>query len=175
MEREIIFHILHTLYCSHTDSWLQHTQPEPPLWLYMPSSLRSVLFLVLTRILCSKDFNFFCLLQATAGGMSRAFFSSDEVCSHGCEKEDGGRGRGRQEQAEEWDIQRYELWQEHLDGGTESRFKPDKLFESHKAASSATGLKAAESLLCPAPQMQLRNYLSNISKVACPYGSKEIW
>lgn len=109
--------------------------------------------------------------------MSRAFFSSDEVCSHGCEKEDGGRGRGRgrQEQAEEWDIQRYELWQEHLDGGTESRFKPDKLFESYKAASSATGLQAAESLLCPVPQMQLRNYLSNISKVACPYGSKEIW
>ena len=38
--------------------------------------------------------------------MSRAFFSSDEVCSHGCGKEDGGRGSGRQEQAEEWDMRR---------------------------------------------------------------------
>lgn len=124
-----LYSISSTLYCSHTDSWLQHTQPEPPLGLYVPSSLRSVLFLVLTRILCSKDFNFFCLLQAAAGGMSRAFFSSDEVCSHGCGKEDGGRGSRRQERAEEQDIQRYELWQEHLDEGTESRFKPDVLLE----------------------------------------------
>lgn len=106
--------------------------------------------------------------------MSRAFFSSDEVCSHGCGKQDGGRGSRRQEQAEEWDIQRYELWQEHLDGGTESRFKPDKLFESCRAASSATSLQPAESLLWPVPQMQLRNYLSNISKLACPCASKEI-
>lgn len=101
-----LYSIYSTLYCSRADSWLQHTQPEPPLRQYMPSSLRSVLFLVLTRILCSKDFNFFCLLQATAGGMSRAFFSSDEVCSHGCGKEDGGRGSRRQEQAEEWDMRR---------------------------------------------------------------------
>lgn len=101
--------------------------------------------------------------------MSRAFFSSDEVCSHGCGKEDGGRGRGRQEQAEEWDIQRDELWQEHLDEGTESRFKPGMLFESCKA----TGLQSAENLLWPVPQVQLRNYSSNISKLACPYGCKE--
>lgn len=97
--------------------------------------------------------------------MSRAFFSSDEVCSHGCGEEDGGRGR----QEQEWDILRYELWQEHLDEGTESRFKPDMLFESCKA----TGLQSAESLLWPVPQMQLRSYSSNISKLACPYGCKE--
>lgn len=161
-----LYSISSTLYCSHTDIWVQHTQPEPPLWLYVPSSLRSVLFLVLTRILCSKDFNFFCLLQATVGGMSRAFFSSDEVCSHSRGKGDGGRGSGRQEQAEEWDIQRYELWQEHLDVGTESRFKLDMLFESCEA----TGLQSAESLLWLVPQVQLRNLLSNICRLACSYG-----
>lgn len=99
-----LYSIYSTLYCSRADSRLQRTEPEPPLRQYMPSLLRSVLFLVLTRILCSKDFNFFCLLQATAGGMSRAFFSSDEVCSHGCGKEDGGTGSMRQEQAEEWNM-----------------------------------------------------------------------
>lgn len=29
------------------------------------------------------------------------------------------------------------------------------------------------SLLWPVPEMQMRNYLSNISKLACPYASKE--
>lgn len=95
------------------------TQPEPPLWRHMPSSLRSVLFLVPTKILCSKDFNFFCLLQATAGGMSGAFFSSDEARSHGFGKKDGGnRGVGYAERAV--------LWQEVLGDGTEFRFKADK-------------------------------------------------
>lgn len=86
-------------------------------------------------------------------------------------KMEGEGGRSRQKK---WDIQRYELWQEHLDGGTESRFKPDKLFESCKAASSATGLQPEESLLWPVPQMQLGNYLFNISKLACLCASKEI-
>lgn len=101
-----LYSIYSTRHCSRADSWLQHSQPEPPLRQHMPATLRSVLFLVLTRILCSKDFNFFCLLQATAGGMSRAFFSSDEVCSHGCEKEGGERRSSRQEQPEEWDMWR---------------------------------------------------------------------
>lgn len=70
--------------------------------------------------------------------------------------------------------ERYELWQECLDEGTESTFKPDMLFESHKAASSATGLQSAESLLWPVPQMQLRNYFTNIPELAFPYGSVEI-
>lgn len=70
--------------------------------------------------------------------------------------------------------ERYELWQERLDEGTESRFKPDMLFESREAASSATGLQSAESLLWPVPQTQLRNYFTNIPELACPYGSVEI-
>lgn len=160
------------MYCSRADSWLQDTQPEPPLWRYMPSSLRSVLFLVLTRILCSKDFNFFCLLQATAGGMSRAFFSSDEACSHGCGKEDGGRGSGRQEQAEERDMQRHptfsrKIWAKTLKGSLK------QLFESQEATSSAIGLQSAAGLLWPVPETQLRSYLSNIPKLTCPNQSKE--
>lgn len=64
-------------------------------------------------------------------------------------------------------AERSELWQEDWDKGTESRFKPDMLFESQEAASSATGLQSAESLLWPVPEMQLMNYFSNIPKLAC--------
>lgn len=52
--------------------------------------------------------------------MNRAFFSSDEVCSHGCGKQDGGRGR--QEQAEKNGIFRdmnfgRNIWMEALKVG----------------------------------------------------------
>lgn len=69
-------------------------------------------------------------------------------------------------------MDRSELWQKDLDKGTESRFKADMLSESQEAASSAIGLQPAESLLWPVPEMQLRNYFSNIPKFAHPCGSR---
>lgn len=87
-------------YCSPTDSWLQHTQPQPPLRQYVPSSLRSVLFLVLTRILCSKDFNFFvCFKQqrgVRAGHFSQVMKSVPTAVGRKMEGEGvGGRSRQR--------------------------------------------------------------------------------
>lgn len=69
--------------------------------------------------------------------------------------------------------ERFELWQEHLDKGTESRFKPDMCFVSQEAASSATGLQLAQSLLWSVSELQLMNYFTGIPKLACPHASKE--